>query len=553
MSLDEKVLLGIIEDGKTEEYEFDKGTKLLDALKILGLFMPAPCGGMGKCGKCKVKILRDYSLEATLEEKKLLTEVEINDGYRLACKILLDRNITIIKPAEAGIARIMTSGIGLDLRQYEKFTSKAQRVKAEYQYNFLRNLGLALDIGTTTVVLYLSDLKSGKVIDIESSLNPQAAFGADVISRIHYVSNDAVLLNNMKNLIISEINQLTETVLIRNRLQSDSISRVVISGNTSMIHFLLGLQVDKLGVYPYIPVTTEMMMQEPNEIAIKMNPAGQIIILPSVSAFIGADIIAGIIATQIYIAEKYCLLIDLGTNGEILLGNSNRMSACAVAMGPAFEGANIEHGAAGISINRNGVFYSTIDNSAAIGICGSGIIDIVAGLLQAGIIDCSGKMLEKADIKERIGIERLEDRLIDFKNKSAFRITNNEKESPIIFTQQDIRQVQLAKSAIAIGIEALLNKEGILFEDVDKVYLAGGFGSYVDIGSAVTMGLIPNELKDKIVPAGNTSGMGAIQCLIHTELLDICKAVKRKVQYFDLSSLKNFQDLFIEKLKFDIG
>ena len=555
MSLDEKVLLRIIEDEKTDEYEFARGIKLLDALNILGLSMPSPCGGIGKCGKCKVKITGDYLPDPTLEEDKLLTEDEINDGYRLACKVLLDKNITLIKPTETGVSRIVINGIGLDLRQYEKLTSKTRRVEEEYQYNFSRNLGLAIDIGTTTVVLYLTDLESGKVFDIESSLNPQAVFGADVISRMHYVSNNTLLLYNMKNLIISEINQLAETVLIRNRLQPDFIGRAVISGNTTMIHFLLGLDVEGLGVYPYIPVTTEMMILAPNEMGIKMNPDGQIIILPSVSAFIGADIIAGIIATQIYKAEKYCLLVDLGTNGEIVLGNRHKMSACAAAMGPAFEGANIEHGSAGIegavnsvSINRKGVFYSTIDNSVATGICGSGIIDIVAGLLKTGVVDSGGKMLEKRHI-----IECLADRLINFKDKPAFRITEHEKEAPIIFTQQDIRQVQLAKSAIATGIDVLLNNEGIAIQDIDKVYLAGGFGSCVDIVSAVTIGLIPKEIKDKIISAGNTSGVGAIQCLIHPELLDMCKDVKEKVQYVDLSSLKNFEDLFVQKLKFDIG
>ena len=552
MRLVEKITLTIIENGRDTNYMIPKGITLLEALGGLGVYLSTPCGGNARCGKCSVTIAKGAVKEPTLEEKRLIGEDGIKEGIRLACSYIIENDLTIIKPLGVGESEIVTDGIGLQKGNLSEDVS---------------NLGLAIDIGTTTMVLYLVGLESGEVLETESSINPQSIHGADVMSRISYVDTSLSLVEEMRRLVVSEINRMIGKVMKKVGLDSELITRIVISGNTTMLHFLLGLRVEGMGTYPYTPESTKLKVESPSKMGIKINAEGQIIVLPSVSAFIGADIVAGIIATEMYKYNDYSLLIDLGTNGEMVLGNKDGMIACSAAMGPAFEGANIEHGIAGVAgaidkfsidhdgaidgfgINHDGVFFSTISGKEPIGICGSGIIDLVAGLLKAGIIDKTGRMVGSQSAKDLANLHSLKDRIIDFKGKQAFIISHRAGE-PILFTQQDVRQVQLAKSAIAVGINALIENIGITDREIEHVYLAGGFGNFINIENAVIIGLIPERLKDKIVSAGNTSGSGAVMCLTEPQLINDCVEITQKIEYFDLSSIKRFQDLYIDNLNF---
>jgi uncharacterized 2Fe-2S/4Fe-4S cluster protein (DUF4445 family) len=521
----DKVLIEIIENGHVLQYETSKGMTLLKAMQDLGIKVFSPCGGNGKCGKCKVM-------------------VDGEKAWRLACKVLLNEDIKIHKPYVTGSANIMQFGIGIK----NELCKPAPEGKM---------FGIAVDIGTTTVVLYLTDLDSGKLIDVEAKLNPQAAVGADVISRINYSVSRSDGLGEMKKLVISCINEMLEAVTERNKLDVQRVIRAVISGNTTMLHIFLGLEIQSMGIYPFTPVTIESVSRMPKQVGLNINPSGNVLTLPSVSAFIGADIIAGILAVEMHKADKHCLLIDLGTNGEMVIGNKNGMFACAAAMGPAFEGAGTEFGTASISgaintvsINEMGVFYDTIDNVEAIGICGSAIIDIVAGMLNHGVIDNSGRFIDKDNLDKKTEISILKDRIVSFKGKTALLIARKIDETPIVFTQKDVREVQLAKAAIATGIQVLMNKVGINAQDIGKIYLAGGFGSFIDIINAIRISLIPESFKDKIVPAGNTAGAGTVRVLLDQEATGECERIKEMVSYFDLASAENFQDMYINNLSF---
>ncbi len=538
--IENKFSLRIIEDRQASEYEVAKGTTLLETIKEAGFLMPSPCGGNGKCGKCKVALVGNNLPEPTLEELDLLTPKEIENGYRLACKVILNNNLTI------------TQDSGLRTQDYGVYTQDSGLRTQDSDV-----LGLAIDIGTTTVAMYLVRLDNGEVLKAGSSLNPQIINGADVISRIHYIGSSRYRLEEMRTLIISSINSMINNLLQAAGIDKNSITKVVVSGNTIMLHLLLGLNVEGIGVYPYTPSTTEMTVKNSQDAGIEVNPMGEIIILPSVSAFIGADTLSGIIATGMYKSDDYCLLIDLGTNGEMVLGNKDRLIACSAAMGPAFEGANIEFGTASVEgaidkvvINQNGLFYSTIFNARPIGICGSGVIDAAAELLKAGVIDFRGRMLYKDWPEESYVSSHLAKRMSKYKGQPAFVLTEGEGRNNIVITQQDVRQVQLSKAAVAVGISTLMEKLGVKFRNIKKVYLAGGFGSFINIENAVKIGLIPEKLKGKIFPSGNTSAIGAIKCLVSPELIYDYIEVSKRVEYFDLNSIIDFQNKYVDNINF---
>ncbi len=545
----EPVVLKIIQSSRSREYVIKRGTTLLEALKAIGVFVPSPCGGNGKCGKCKIRMIEGSGEEVSSEELNRITAEEIDQGYRLACRVVIDKDTTVeCSPVWEYCDR--SKDIDSTIQPYE-YGVKERGIHTRTGF------GAAVDVGTTTVVLYLVDMVGKAVVDTESRLNPQTVNGADVVSRIDYASRSTDNLDEMRSLMVEELNSMLQVVTKRNRLNPDSVEKMVISGNTTMLHLLLGLDVSGLGIYPYTPVFTGIMQKNSGETGIHINPEGEITILPSVSAFIGADTAAGIISTGMYRDESCNILIDLGTNGEMAAGNKNRMFACSAAAGPAFEGGGIEFGTAcvegainRVSIGQKGVSYSTIGDAEPLGLCGSGIIDVTAGLLKAEIIDSKGRMHFLGDVWHKSLIGKFEKRLIVFKGKPAFRIAFGSRGKPILFTQEDVRQVQLAKAAVAAGIEVLMNKAGLGNNDVQKVYLAGGFGNYMDIDNAVKIGLIPEALKDKIVWAGNTSVNGALKCLVYPESAAECKDAAGRIESIDLGRVEGFNDLYISKLNF---
>jgi uncharacterized 2Fe-2S/4Fe-4S cluster protein (DUF4445 family) len=370
-------------------------------------------------------------------------------------------------------------------------------------------------------------------------------------------SEDA--LNSMNEAIISCINTIVSYFIKRNDILKNDIYAIVLVGNTTMMHFLLNISARNIAAAPFIPVTTYMHRLPAVDLGIDINKAGYAVVFPSVAAYIGADTVAAVLSSGMYAEEKISLLVDLGTNGEIVLGNKDWLYSCSAAAGPAFEGANIRNGIAGIKGAIDKVELTpklkltTIGNEKALGICGSGIVDAIAATLDIGIIDETGRILvdeEENNIKEKSILESL----VSIDGMNSFRLLKSEETASdidIAITQKDVRELQNAKAAIAAGIKVLIKKAGIKTGDIDKVFLAGGFGSYINIDNALKIGLIPSELDGKVESIGNAAGEGAIEGLISQEMLQKADIIKNSIKYIELSACPEFMDEYIECMMFE--
>ncbi len=452
------------------------GTTVLQTQILAGLRPDAPCGGKGTCGKCRV----------------LLEGAEV-----LACQTLVDRDMTVQTEEEENI-RILTTGI-----------SVTTQPDGENEYV------LAFDIGTTTVVAYLLDGCSGTLLAQGSTMNPQSQHGADVISRIQYALNE----NNdaLSSCIREAMGKLTEEVAEKVGISLDQITVSAIVGNTAMHHLLLDIDPKPLVTPPYMPGVSE---------AIEQNG---IRILPNIAGFVGGDTVGCMVATRFDRQEELTLLIDIGTNGEMVLGNNNRRIACSTAAGPAFEGAKISCGMRGaegavdhVWVENGKIQYHTISDAPAKGLCGSGLLDLVAVLLDQETIDESGRLEGK-----------------------QYELCDN-----VTLTQKDIREVQLAKAAIRAGIELLAEKLGAEVADIRKVYLAGAFGNYMNPVSACRIGMIPPILQNRIIPIGNAAGEGAKLCALNRAEFVYSQRLAKNTEFLELASLPQFQDCFVDALGF---
>jgi len=417
--------------------------------------------------------------------------------------------------------------------------------------------GVAVDIGTTTLAAYLYDINGKKLLSVASLLNPQSKYGADVISRIEYTMRDESNLKEMSSLIRSSINELISELALSVSISNTDIYAVSLAGNTTMLHFALGIPARHIAAAPFIPVTLSGLLLKPDELNLSINPSGRVIVLPSVSAYVGADTVAAIMSTSMYSKNDISLLVDIGTNGEIVLGNNSFLCSCSTAAGPAFEGANIACGTGGVEGAISEVFVTTegslrintIGNKKAVGICGSGLIDAIACMLDTGIIDETGRI----DTNNLPVPSELRSRIIEINNQPAFILLNGNETAagnPIYITQKDIREVQNAKAAIAAGINILAVKTAIDINDIKHVYLAGGFGSFMRISSALRIGLLPGELAGRISAVGNAAGAGAIRAMLSKEeYITACETAK-KIQYIELSSEPLFVSSYTDNMFF---
>ncbi|MCK9479171.1 MAG: ASKHA domain-containing protein [Firmicutes bacterium] len=444
-------------------------------LDVLDGRVHADCGGRGTCGKCGVII---------------------NGKTALACQTVVKSDMTVVLP-DTKKAQILTEGIK------RKIVSDGED-----------GLGIAVDIGTTTVAAQLIQLFDGKVIKTISQLNRQKRFGADVMSRMQ---------KGDKPLHKCIIEQLNEIIGLLGG--GYDVKRMLIAGNTVMMHFVQGFDTSRLAVSPYAPYSAAMNAFPASHYGLEGE--FEVITAPSIDGFVGADTVCAMLACSMDIKNETMLLVDIGTNGEIALKHNDKVICCSTAAGTAFEGAQIKHGIGCVegAINTfsidNGVHITTIGNKAPIGICGSGIIDCVAQMLKHDIIDDTGYL------------------------ESDFKIADN-----IYITQPDIREIQLAKSAIRSGIDTLLAEAGIGCNDVDKVFLAGAMGSFINLDSAMQINLLPGELKEKTEVVGNAAVGGAIAMLLSAPVRDAAKKVAEETGHLDLSSNKIFQDAFIENMLF---
>lgn len=404
---------------------------------------------------------------------------------------------------------------------------------------------IAIDLGTTTLAFSLVDIVSKKILHTVTMLNSQRKYGADVLSRIQ-ASVDGKkdgLRKAIQNDLCEGIDKLLKEYKIitvadgLSEQQSMDIDHIAISGNTTMIHLLMGYECSTLGIYPFVPVNTELISGTAEEIIGYKQPGAEIrtTILPSVSAFIGGDIVAGLYALDFDSNKEISLFVDLGTNGEIALGNCDRILTTSVAAGPAFEGGNISCGTGSVAgaicaveINRSDAYdisLNTIHNVPPRGICGTGVMETVAELLKCGLIDETGL---------------LADEYFD----TGFPLTNTQK--PIVFTQQDIRQFQFAKAAVRTGIEILTKEYGITTDEIAKVYIAGGFGYRLNITKAASIGLIPKELANKATAVGNTSLAGAVKYLGDTNASDTIQRIKNASEDIILANDSDFQEVYLK-------
>ena len=465
-----------------------EGEVLLHVLRDHGLGVDAPCGGGGKCGKCKVRV----------------------DGEeKLACQTRVDRDMTVELP-DSGKAEVLTAGLDVKVRP-----------------DGTDEYALAFDLGTTTVVAFLMDGHTGRVLSRASCVNPQSKYGADVISRIQYAMDGQA--EALAGCIRAALGELTWQAAKEAGIDPARITAVSLVGNTAMHHLLLRIDPKPLTVPPYMPSVSDAL-----EAAADFLPVAEgtkIRVLPNIAGFVGADTVGCLVAAEFDRLEEITLMIDIGTNGEMVLGNKAGYLACSTAAGPAFEGAKIScgmRGAAGavdhVRLEKGRVKHTVIGGGDATGLCGSGLLDLVAVLLQTEDIDETGRMEE-----------------------DAYTVPG----TAVTLTQKDVREVQLAKAAIRAGIELMCRKRGIRTEDIQKVYLAGAFGSFMDPASACAIGMIPPCLQDRIESIGNAAGTGARACALSKEAYAYAGRLARNAEFLELASMPEFNDCYVDCLLFE--
>ena len=470
------------------------GANLLEVLRSADLAPAAPCGGSGKCGKCRVSV---------------------NGREALACRTTVDAdlNVSLLRQESA---EVLISG--------QSVSVAADPVKPGYL--------AAFDIGTTTVVCFLLS-PAGEELAAESALNPQFSYGADVISRIQQAM--AGHLEAMSQLLRQKMNELIQTCCHRAQVSAEAVSVVSVVGNPCMQQLFLGISVDNLAAIPFEPVLKQAKVC-PAAPYLDGCPNAELLIIPDISGYVGADTLGCILAARMYEEEDTVLMVDIGTNGEMVLVHKGRMCACSTAAGPALEGANIQFGMRGakgaidhVEIRDGQIRCTVIGGGKAAGICGSGLIDAVSVFLEQKLLNKRGRILSSQELEGQRILPLTED---------------------VYLTQDDIRQVQMAKGAIAAGIHLMCAYLGITVSEVDRVILAGAFGSFMDPGSACRIGLLPVELDGRISAAGNIAGTGAKLLALNRGQLVLSQSLLERVEFIELAEQPAFQKIFARNMSF---
>ncbi len=621
--------MNILENGNSPKLEFlpeeKKGrfkpkTSLLEAADELGVKISSPCGGEGKCGKCKI-IVKDKEgtlSELSQEEKKSLSKEEIKSNYRLACRtkvldgkflvkvpeesrkenqVILTRgktvsykrnpvvreypltiyepNIENAKPDFENVKNELVEIYNLDIKDIdyllqqnlpkklrEKISNKKWEIssivrKGEEIIDLVpknegKVYGLAIDLGTTTIVGYLMDMISGKVVAIESIENPQIRFGEDLMTRLTFVLEEEKGREKAQEIVIRGLNKIIENVCDDAGIKSEKIFEIVLVGNTAMHHLFLKIHPEYVSRSPYPPGRQASVDLKVRELDLDINKSGYVHWLPINAGWVGADNVAVMLATGVYKDSEIQLVIDIGTNGEIAIGNKNEAFVCSTAAGPALEGGQIKFGmraAPGsiekVNINQNSLEpdIKTIENTPAIGICGSGIIDSVAEMLKTKIIDNSGKFRE--GILSNPRIKKNEKEIPEY---ILVKKKNNALNTDITISQKDIREVQKAKGAMQAGARILMDKMEI--ESLDNVLLAGAFGNFIDKSSALKIGLFPHCDMEKIESIGNAAGYGAQMALMNVDKREEAERIPEIIKYYELASSEKFQEEFTDAMYF---
>ncbi len=606
-------ILKVMPEGK--QFDFASGKNLMEIMLDAGLFIDNACGGKGLCGKCRVKITEGNVEEAGETERAILKAGELEQGIRLACLAHPEGDITIELLQKEKKHDVLASGYMPDfefepdivkvpvtihkptLADQTPFENQIiDQVGAEalvghdgatgylgYDFTALREhsmlpgeytavlhngkvialepgdttdalYGVAIDIGTTTVVCSLVDMKTGEELGHASEINAQKFFGLDVLTRITYeIENPEDGREKLQKAIVGSINKMVKSVCDKNGVSQEQIYEVSVGANCTMMHMLMGVDARPIGKAPFAPVFARAKDVRAADIGLKAAPGARLYCLPSVSAYIGADIVAGAYVCDLRHRKGNVMFIDIGTNGEIVLAANGHLMSCSCAAGPALEGMNISSGmraAEGaiedIHINEDGIELKVIGDCEPAGICGSGILTVTKELLRTGIVRKTGAFV-KAD-KFDADDYRSKYIAVDEDGKRSFRMTAGDE--PLYITQGDVRQVQLAKGAILSGFMALLKKAGIGMEDLDKVLIAGQFGAHLPAESITGTGILPFEVEDRIEYVGNTSKTGAYMALMSGSVKRQMEELAHDMDYLELGATDNYERLLSECLIF---
>jgi len=603
-----KVSIRVLPPGR--DLKLKVGANLREALIESGMALDSPCAGQGTCLKCRVRV-SGVSRKPTALEKEKLTGGELRDGWRLACQVTVEapgevslpkieafrakagfgllgeeipllpnvrrRQFALGKPAlsdqqadwdrladylEAAEPGPVTAGLSLLRGISGRLREQDFKGEAVLVGNNVAALdppgsaggvlGVALDIGTTTLAAGLVDLDSGKVITLDAELNPQITFGADVISRILYMQESPEKRSQLQKELVKGLNQLLLRLCRNAGRTRERIFEATVVGNTTMMHSLLGLDALRIAVAPYVGGLNRALCVPAGELGLQIHPRGRVHILPSIASFVGADTVAVILATKLYQTDSPRLAIDIGTNGEVMLATRDGVFTASTAAGPAFEGGRIKYGMRAVKGAVSSfqavpsLDYTVIGGVAPRGICGSGLIDLVAELFRTGVLDRKGRLLLPSEAGASMAAE-LAPR-VRARGEDREFVIFQDGEAEVTLTQQDVRELQLAKGAMRAGIELLMKEAGIGAGDIREILLSGVFGNYIDREKAVTLGLIPPVPLERIHFIGNGAMDGALRALINLEERTRADEIAVRVRHVELSGRPDFEETFLRHL-----
>ena len=593
------------------------GASLLECARQLGVGLINLCGGSGSCGRCKVQVLAGDVSAPTSGEGELLTPQELVEGYRLACRAIPRGDCKVRVPPESlstpqrtqvegvemavapeppvqvyqvqlsppsledlhadadrlrealrGQHAVATSAVDIDvLRELSpRLRAEGWQISAVVRGEeivavgppSIRPLGLAVDLGTTKIAGYLVDLESGATLASRGVMNPQIAYGEDVITRLAFALGSPEQAARMQELAVEVLNQVAGEMCAQVGADPAEILEAVAVGNTAMHHLWLRLPVEPLARAPYVPVVQSALDVKARDVGLRIAPGGSLHLLPNIAGFVGADHVAMLLATGMYCVAGVALALDIGTNTEVCLANRGRLTSLSCASGPAFEGAHIKHGmrAANGAIEHlrlagDRLEIQTIGGGPPAGLCGSGILDTLAQLYQAGVVDARGRMGDHPRVRGEGGDREFV--LVNEDEQDALPVPRVAEGSAaegggrrraITFTQKDVRELQLAKGAMRTGVQVLLEVNGLAADEIDQVIIAGAFGTYIDVASAVVIGMLPSLPLDRFRQVGNAAGMGAKLALISRSQRAEAQALARRVGYIELATVPQFATTF---------
>ncbi|MEA2250849.1 MAG: hypothetical protein QOC78_1905 [Solirubrobacteraceae bacterium] len=604
-----RVRLRFVPEGA--EVRVPSGTPIFDAASWNGIAIDSTCGGHGTCKKCKVRIV-EGDVELSAVDPRAFSPDELRAGWRLACRAPARADLVVEVPplqtrpkaALAGVGRhvilrpsVQKRHLVLDEPTLEDQRSDVERVVAalddlepRIELGLLRELGgvlrtahfdvtavvcddvligvepgdttarrfaLAFDLGTTTVVATLLDLETGQPAAVRSMLNRQQPYGADVISRISATMLDDQALGALQARAAETLVELTRETCEEAGVAPEEVYEIVVCGNVTMVQLALGIDPEPLSMAPFVVATHELPPTTAADFGVAVHPRAPAFVFPSIGAYVGGDIVAGMLATGLTRDRRLRLFIDVGTNSEIALGSADRVLACAAPAGPAFEAAQIRCGMRaadgaieGVRIEGDDLLLEVIGDADAVGICGSGLVDCVAELVHVGLLDHSGRFMADETAAERH--PGLSSRLTKVGEERVFvlRWRGEDPANAVYLSQRDVRELQFAKASIATGWNILLRELDVEPEDIAQALLGGSFGAYLTPLSAIRIGLVPRMALPRIVSAGNVAGEGAKIAALSLRERAEARSILREVEYVELSGRQDFNDLFIDQLAF---